>query len=75
MKTHEIPEEIPNSVIEHCIDEYVRLERDRKILREHWFGGKSMMKLAEDFDLSLTAIQRIIHEVGDKVLLKAERQR
>ena len=69
---HDIPEDIPNSRIEHLISEYVRLERDRAILRSHWFGGKSFQKLAEDYDLSLTAIKSIIYGQGDRVLLLAQ---
>lgn len=71
--THEIPDEIPNSRLEHCIDEYVRLERDRAILRSHWFGGKSFVELTEKYDLSLTAVKNIIWKQGDKVLLKASK--
>ena len=70
--THEIPDEVTNSAVELCISEYVRLERDREILRDHWFRGKSFMTLASNYNLSLTAIKKIIYDKGDKVLLKAQ---
>ena len=71
--THEIPDEVTNSAVIHCINEYVRLERDRAILYDHWFKGKSFTTLEKDYDLSLTAIKSIIYGQGDKVLLKASK--
>lgn len=68
---HDIPDDIPNSTIEHCISEYVRLERDRAILRDHWFGGKSLIDLSNSYDLSLTAIKSVVYGQGDRVLIKA----
>lgn len=67
---HSLPEHVTNTQINEMIDEYVRLERDRQILRDHWFGGLSFLKLSEKYDLSLTAIKTIIYKRGDKVLLK-----
>lgn len=71
--THDIPEDVPNSAIMHCIAEYVRLERDREVLRDHWFGGLSFTALTEKYDLSLTAVKNIIYGVGDKILLRAQK--
>lgn len=71
MSFHGIPNDVKNSDVEFCISEYVRLERDQNILRDHWFRGASMMKLAEDYDLSLTAIKNIIYKIGDPILLRA----
>jgi Mor family transcriptional regulator len=67
---HSIPEEVTNSQINYVIDEYVRLERDRAILKSHWFCGKSFEKLAEEHKLSTNAIKNIIYGIGDKILLK-----
>lgn len=71
--THDIPDDVPNSRIEYCIAEFVRLERDRAILRDHWFGGLSFMALVEKYDISLTAVKSIIYGEGDKVLLRAQK--
>ena len=67
---HAIPEHATNTEVNALIDEYVRLERDRDILRDHWFKGMSFMKLSEEYDLSLTAIKTIIYKQGDRVLLR-----
>lgn len=71
--THEIPDEVTNSAVVYCINEYVRLERDRSILIDHWFKGKSFTALENDYDLSLTTIKTIIYGIGDKILIRAER--
>lgn len=71
MTIHDIDDNIKNSDIEHCIDEYVRLVEHRTILRERWFQGKTLDQLAADHNLSLTIIKRIVYNTGDKVLLKA----
>ena len=71
MSMHDINENIKNSDIEKCIDEYVRLIEHREILRERWFEGASLEELAEKHNKSLTVIKRIIYGTGDKILLKA----
>ncbi len=42
-----IDEDTLNSSINYCIDEYVRLEEERDILRERWFKGMSIKELAD----------------------------
>lgn len=69
---HTIPEHATNEAVNAAIDSYVRLERDRDILRDHWFRGLSFMKLSEKYDLSLTAIKKIVYHQGDRVLLKIQ---
>ena len=66
-----IPENIPNSKIEYCIDEYVRQIEHRDILREKWFRGYTLEQLAAKYNKSLTAIKNIVYGTGDKILLKA----
>lgn len=73
--THNIPDDTLNSSIVYCINEYVRLERDREILREHWFQGMSMQSIAEKHDLSITGVKKILYNVGDKILLRAQKMR
>ena len=68
-----IPEDTLNSCLNYCIDEYVRLEEHRDILREHWFQGKSINGLARDHNMSDTAIKRILYDTGDPVILRADR--
>ena len=69
--THEIPEHIKNSELIFCIDEYVRNERDRKILKAKWFNGYTIEKLANEYELSETKIKSIVYDIGDEILLKA----
>ena len=70
MTSHDIPESAKNSEIVFLIDEYVRRERDRDILKDHWFGGLSFYELSEKYDISLTAVKKVVYGTGDKILLK-----
>ena len=67
-----INENTLNSAIEYCIDEYVRLYRDREILREKWFAGLSFQEIAEKHHLSETYVKDIVYKIGDKILLRAD---
>lgn len=67
---HEIPENVKNSELTMFIDEFVRLERDRNILKDHWFLGLTFEQLAEKNRLSVNAIKNIVYGIGDKILLK-----
>ena len=66
-----IHEDILNSKIEYCIDEYVRLKVHRQMLREKWFEGYSLKELADKYKLSDTAIKNVIYGEGDRILCKA----
>lgn len=67
---HEIPENVKNSDLTFIVDEYVRLERDRAVLKDHWFCGLTFEQLADKNHLSVNAIKNIVYGIGDKVLLK-----
>ena len=71
---HDIPADALNSRVERCIDEYVRLYRDRDILRDHWFGGLSFKELADKYHLSPEAVKKIIYGIGDNVLIRATKE-
>ena len=62
-----------NSRINLCIDEYVRLKRDREILRKHWFEGMSFKELSNEYNLTVEAMKRIIYGIGDAILLRASK--
>lgn len=68
--THQIPENARNSELMMLIDEFVRLERDRQILKDHWFGGRTFEQIAGENHLSINATKNIIYGIGDKILLK-----
>lgn len=67
-----IPADTLNSNIEYCIREYVRLERDRGILHDFWFGGLSYYELAEKYNTSNTTVNRVLRK-GDAILLRASK--
>lgn len=61
--------EYSNSGIILIINEYVHSERDRKILIRRYVDGITYEKLAEEFDLSVAQIKRIIYKY-EKCLFK-----
>lgn len=71
MTIHNIPDNIRNSDIEYCINEYVRPIEHREILYKHWFERMTIGELAEQYRLSETAVKRVIYDIGDKILIKA----
>ena len=71
MTIHEISDDVKNSDIEYCICEYVRPYAHRELLRKHWFERATICDLAAEYNLSETAIKKIIYGIGDKILLKA----
>lgn len=60
-----------NSNIEYCINEYVRLYRDRDILRDKWFYGLTLEQIAEKYKISLTYTKDIVYGIGDNILFRA----
>lgn len=73
MSIHSIGEDVKNSDIEYCINEYVRPIQHREILRKHWFERMTIGALAEEYNLSETAVKKIIYTVGDRILIKASK--
>ena len=69
--SHKIPENVTNSNLNFCINEYVRLEKHRDMLRDKWFMGLTLEQIAEKYEISDTQTKNIISGIGDKVLLKA----
>ena len=57
-----------NSEISEIIDEYVHSERDRALLKRRLIDGLTQERLAEEFDLSVRQVQRLIYRLQDKVL-------
>lgn len=61
-------DELSNSRIAALIDEWIRSERDRAILKRRLIDGVCYEPLAEEFDLSVAQIKRIIYKGQDRVL-------
>lgn len=51
-----------NSEIIESIQELIHSERDRNILKRHIVDGITYEKLAEEFDLSVAQIKRIVYK-------------
>ena len=64
--------EYTNSGISVAIDEYIHSERDRSILKRRLIDGITYEGLAEEFDLSVTQIKRIVYKGTDKIFKKME---
>ena len=51
-----------NSQIREVIAEYIHNERDRKILERRLIDGITFERLAEEFDMSVSQMKRIIQK-------------
>ena len=71
---HRIPDDITNSQVMAAIDEYIRHERDREILKKHWFSGYSFDELSCEYNLSANSIKDIVYKQGDALLLRLQKQ-
>lgn len=58
---------LPRSVLDALIDEWIFSERDRAILRRRLFDGVTYERLAEEFDLSVRQTKTIIYKAEDKL--------
>ena len=54
--------EYTNSEITEAINERIHSERDRALLKRRYIDGKTYEALAEEFDLSVSQIKRIIYK-------------
>lgn len=65
-----IPDDFPRSAIQHAIDEWIignHAERDRAILARRLFDGICFEPLAEEFNLSVPQVKRIIQKGRAKI--------
>ena len=60
--------EYTNSEVAEVIDEYVHSERDRALLKRRLIDGITQEVLAEEFDLSVRQVQRLLYKLQDRVL-------
>ena len=54
--------EYTNTDMEHKIDDLIHSERDRKILKRRLIDGICFEPLAEEFDMSVSQIKRIVYK-------------
>ena len=62
-------ENISNSQISHLIDEWIKSERDRNILKRRLIDGICFEPLAEEFELSVRQITNIVYK-SEAILIK-----
>lgn len=60
-------ESVSNFEISSLIDEWIHSERDRKILKRRLLDGVIYDKLAEEFDLSVRHIKKIVYKGEDRI--------
>ena len=59
--------EYSNSQISELIDEWIHSERDRAIMKRRLIDGLTHERLAEEFDMSVRQIKRIIYKNMDRL--------
>ena len=62
--------QLDNSEIERRIDERVHHERNRQILKRRLIDGICYEPLAEEFDMSVIQMKRIVYRYQDAIFLK-----
>lgn len=58
---------LPRSEIEKLIDEWIFREKDRDILKRRLLDGITYESLAEEFDMSVRQIKRIVYKAEDNL--------
>lgn len=61
-------DDIPNSEIERLIEEWVKSERNRKILKRRLIDGIHYEKIAEEFELTDRQIKTIVKKEKENIL-------
>ena len=59
--------ELSRSQIEHLIDEWIFSERDRAIVKRRMLDGICYEPLAEEFDLSVRQIKKIVYKSQETI--------
>lgn len=60
-------DDIPTTHLIHLIDEWIHSERDRSIMKRRLVDGIIYEQLADEFDLSVKQIKRIVYKCQDKL--------
>lgn len=56
-----------NSEVNALIDEHIHSDRDRAILKRRMIDGQCYEPLAEEFDMSVSQIRRIVYKGQNKI--------
>lgn len=65
--------DLPNSVIEKLIDEWIHNERDRQILKRRLIDGVYFEDLAYEFELSIRRVKTIVYKNQETLFKKARK--
>ena len=65
--------EYTNSQIRDLIEEHIHSERDRRILYRRLVDGVCYEPLAEEFQLSVTQVKRIIKKESERLFRKIKK--
>ena len=68
-------DELSNSELAHLIDEWIRGERDRAILKRRLIDGICYEPLAEEFGLSVRHVQNIVYKQSDILFRHLDKMR
>lgn len=60
-------DDLPRSEIEHLIDEWIRNERNRNVIKRRLLDGITYEKLAEEFDLSVRQVKSIVYKSENRI--------
>jgi DNA-directed RNA polymerase specialized sigma24 family protein len=61
--------EYSNSQIAELIDEWIHSERDRAIMKRRLIDGLTFEKLAEEFDMSVRQIKRVVYRCSEHLFI------
>ena len=60
--------DIANSEIDYLIDQWIRSERDRLILKDRLINGMTFERLAEKHDMSVRQTKNIVYKSMEKLV-------
>ena len=60
----ETPKRYSNSRLREIVEDYIHSERDRRILIEKYCNSRTIEQIAENFELSVSQVKRIITRDG-----------
>ena len=62
--------DLSNFEIDYLIDQWIRNERDRAILKDRLINGMTFERLAEKHGMSVRQIQNIVYKSMDRLVSK-----
>ena len=65
-------DDLSRTKIETLIDEWIRNERNRAILKRRLLDGITYESLAEEFDMSVRQVKNIVYKSEERLFTKAK---